>query len=114
MGAGFHGGFGNTRGSREHYNKTLHTGRQGKHIVGNNNYQEGRSIFLGNMSDAAKLIKEFSGKGTFIGKDKERVDFGKVIGYFTDIRTGEKIPTTMGIIHYSKNGAHIVPSNPKK
>lgn len=44
----------------------------------------------------------------------ERVDFGKIIGYYVDPQTGKKHPTTMGIIHYSKNGAHIVPSKPKK
>lgn len=41
---------------------------------------------------------------------KERVDFGKVIGSYVDPVTGEKIPTTKGIIHYGSKGVHIVPS----
>ena len=28
-------------------------------------------------------------------------------------KTGKKYPTTMGIIHTSKDGSHIVPSKPK-
>lgn len=46
-------------------------------------------------------------------KGKERVDFERVIGYYKDDSTGKSYPTTMGIIHYSKSGAHIVPSKPK-
>ncbi|HGN0020513.1 TPA: polymorphic toxin type 50 domain-containing protein [Proteus mirabilis] len=44
---------------------------------------------------------------------KERVDFGKVIGNFVDKDTGQAIPTTRGIVHYGKNGVHIVPSRQK-
>ena len=43
---------------------------------------------------------------------KERVDFGKVIGKYTDPKTGVSTPTTKGIINYSKNGIHIVPAKP--
>jgi hypothetical protein len=66
------------------------------------------------MTDATKLIEEFSGKGTKLVNGRERVDFGKVIGYYVDQTTGEMLPTTMGIIHHSKNGSHIVPCKPKK
>ena len=113
MGAGYHGGFGNTKGSKKHINNALHKGRQGKHIVENNNYIPGRSIFSGSLNDAQKLITKYSGKGTYIGEGKERVDFGKVIGYYVDKMSGKKYPTTMGIIHSSKEGKHIVPSKPK-
>ena len=34
------------------FTKKLHLGRQGKHIVGHNNYKKGRSIFSGSVSDA--------------------------------------------------------------
>jgi filamentous hemagglutinin len=43
---------------------------------------------------------------------RERVNFGTIIGNFVDDDTGRSYPTTNGIIHYSKKGAHIVPSNP--
>ncbi len=88
--------------------------KQWKHIVGSPYYQEGKSVFYGTVDDADKLIKEFGGKGVMIGKDRERVDFGVVIGEYISLRDEKPMPTTIGIIHYSKNGAHIVPANPVK
>jgi Bacterial toxin 50 len=41
------------------------------------------------------------------------IDFGEVIGYNVDLN-GIKTITTWGKIHYSKTGAHIVPTIPKK
>ncbi|WP_167496293.1 polymorphic toxin type 50 domain-containing protein [Campylobacter concisus] len=32
---------------------------------------------------------------------KERIDFGKVIGYYID-ENGNKLSTTKGIVHYGK------------
>ena len=112
-GAGYHGGFGHTKGAEKQTNKLLHKGQQEKHMVGSNNYIPGRSIFSGSLNYAKKLIAEFSGKGNSVGMGKERVDFGKFIGYYVDKETGKKYPTTMGIIHSSKDGKHIVPSQPK-
>ena len=37
---------------------------------------------------------------------------GKPIGKYYDRDTGEYIETTRGMIHYGKDGAHIVPSEP--
>lgn len=45
---------------------------------------------------------------------KTRVDFGKNIGTYVDPETGKSAETTVGIIHNSKKGAHIVPARPKK
>lgn len=112
MGAGYHGGFGKTKGESLH-KKIIHIDRQNKHIVGNKNYVEGKSIFLGTIKDAAELIREYSGKGQLIGNGKERVDFEKIIGIYIDKETGKRYPTTMGIIHSSKHGSHIVPARPK-
>ncbi|MFP7287634.1 polymorphic toxin type 50 domain-containing protein, partial [Shouchella clausii] len=42
------------------------------------------------------------------------VDFGEPIGKYYDRDTGNYVETTRGLIHYSKNGAHIVPSEPLK
>ena len=60
-----------------------------------------------------ELLNRFSGKGVMIAPERERVDFGKIIGYYVDKTTGIKYPTTMGLIHYSKKGSHIVPAKPK-
>jgi transposase protein len=42
------------------------------------------------------------------------VNFNKNIGIYIDPVTGNQTPTTMGIIHYSKNGYHVVPAKPKE
>jgi len=43
---------------------------------------------------------------------REVVDFGQKIGKAYDMKTGKYIETTRGTIHYSKDGAHIVPAKP--
>ncbi len=92
--------------------KTIHSGKQGKHIVGHNNYKTGKSILDISEEKANDFLKKFTGKGTPLGNNKERVDFGEVIGQYVDPKTGKAYETTKGIIHYSNNGAHIVPANP--
>lgn len=42
---------------------------------------------------------------------KERIDFGQNIGNAKD-QAGNSTPTTKGIVHYAKDGSHIIPSNP--
>ncbi|MDR1184050.1 MAG: hypothetical protein LBK67_04565 [Coriobacteriales bacterium] len=101
-------------GSVHGFPATLHEGRQGKHMPGHNNYVKGRSIFYGSTEDAQRLIREFGGRGTWRGKNKETVDFGRIIGKHIDRDTGESTATKWGTIHYSKSGAHIVPSRPRK
>lgn len=98
--------------SQKATNTNIHPGKQGKHIPGHNNYQEGKSIFEGSLDDAQQLVNDFSGKGVRISDSKERVDFGQIIGQYVDPTTGESFDTTVGIIHYSKNGSHIVPAKP--
>ncbi len=110
MGAGYHGGFGNTRGASTKY--SIQKDRQGKHMVGHRNFKIGRSIFDGTFDDAEQLVKQYAGTGITIGEGKERVDFGKIIGQYVDQETGKKYPTTIGVIHYSKDGCHIVPARP--
>lgn len=92
--------------------KKVHPGRQGKHILGHNNYKNGKSIFSGTLDDAQKLIKEYSGTGQKINSNSERVNFNRVIGKFVDEATGKAYDTTIGTIRYSKDGAHIVPARP--
>lgn len=94
----------------------LHEGAQGKHIPQHNNYDPSkeRSIFHGSMKDAQRLIDKFAGTGQPTGHQRERVDFGEIIGTYINSDTGKRFPTTQGIIHYGKHGAHIVPSKPKE
>ncbi|GIO91380.1 hypothetical protein J31TS3_26070 [Paenibacillus lactis] len=96
-------------------------GAQEKHIPNTPNYKQeiangkNKSIFYGDNKAAQELLDEFAGKGQLLPKgNKERVDFGKPIGKYYDSDTGEYLETTRGIIHYGKDGAHIVPSEPLK
>lgn len=86
--------------------------KQGRHIVGNRYYISGRSIFAGTIETAQTLLNEYAGTGEMLGGYKERVNFGRVIGKYVDPATGTQTDTTMGIIHYSNTGAHIVPARP--
>lgn len=109
---------GSGSGNRNHYYdkypKSIHEGRQNKHIVGSDNYTSDHSIFSGTLDDAEKLVKEYSGTGQYVNDNTERVDFGKQIGYYVNRETGERYPTTVGPIRYSKKGTHIVPARPKE
>ena len=55
---------------------------------------------FGTVEDIQELLTEFSGKGTPINANKERVDFGRIIGQFYNTETNQLLDTTMGIIHY--------------
>lgn len=90
----------------------IHEGRQGKHIVGHQNYIEGRSILSMTLEDAQGLMDAYAGTGEWIGDNKERVNFGRVIGKYKNPQTDEEDETMVGIIHYSGKGAHIVPARP--
>ena len=56
------------------FDTTVNAGKQGKHIIGNNNYIEGRSFFNGTVGDAQRLVDEFAGTGEWISTNKERVN----------------------------------------
>lgn len=99
-------------------NVKLDAGNQNKHIRGKHNFIESRSEWI--HPDPELKIKQLAGKGQRVvgeaGKPgfKERVDCGEIIGYCVNKTKGERKPTTMAIIHYNQEGAHIVPANPKK
>jgi filamentous hemagglutinin len=89
-------------------------GAQGKHIPGHNNFREGRSVLTADPEELGR----YAGTGqslnsTPIGMpgSKERVDFGQHIGTTLD-EAGNASDTTVGIIHYSSRGIHIVPARP--
>ncbi|WP_283610441.1 polymorphic toxin type 50 domain-containing protein [Faecalispora anaeroviscerum] len=94
----------------------INMGQQNKHIPGTNSYKQ--ELANGKLksilsADPQQLLGDFAGTGRKIGTNKERVDFGSVIGKYVNPETGEVVDTTVGIIHYGKNGAHIVPARPK-
>ncbi|WP_303840137.1 polymorphic toxin type 50 domain-containing protein [Apibacter mensalis] len=93
--------------------KTIHSGKQGKHIVGHNNYEVGRSIL---EADAQKLLDAVHAGNVksmrVINESKTSVDFGKVIGSYINPETGKAVSTNVGTVINSKTGAHIVPARP--
>lgn len=105
---------GKTKSNFDFFPKNINPDKQGKHIPGHNNFQPGKSELTISMSEANSLVKTFSEHGTAIGSNKERVDFGRIIGYYVDPETHKKLRTSIGIIHYSKSGTHIVPARPKE
>jgi hypothetical protein len=93
----------------ESLSKNIHSGQQGKHILGHNNFVPGRSPLIEGI-DPQKLLD-----GIHLGqypivrvtpRSQPIVDFGFPIGLY------EGNPTRYGIIHSGRNGAHIVPANP--
>lgn len=72
-------------------------------------------------SNPQKLVDDFAGKEIKVGHAKsgvsgyrELVNFEEFIGFAVDDKTGERIATTWGKIHYAKDGVHIVPTKPRK
>lgn len=87
----------------------IHVGKQGKHILGHNNFQPGKSELT--HPDPQRLLDGFVGTGVRHG-NKEVVAFGILIGVYV-APNGIRSPTTRGTIHYDAKGyAHIVPAAP--
>ncbi|SHJ88425.1 phage putative head morphogenesis protein, SPP1 gp7 family [Caminicella sporogenes DSM 14501] len=96
--------------------KTIHEGKQGKHIIGHNNFIDGRSYLTISIEKAQELVNKYAGTGKlqFNKKGewnkKELIIIDREIGVNVNNNTGEKTPTNKFIIHYSKSGTHIVPT----
>lgn len=110
---------------REAYivNAKIHWDRQNKHIQGKHNFDPSRGHITLENNMLETLIKEHAGKGQKVNKSapfspgyKERIDFEMQIGTFALKGVGDEtifMPTNRGILHYSKEGVHLVPSAPK-
>jgi len=97
----------------------LHAGQQGKHIEGSKNNNDPTRSTL--TADPQELLNRFAGRGEKRGHlpvgqpgSKEAFDTGEEVIGIHRPRDGISAPTTRGIIHYSKRGAHIVPATPRK
>ncbi|MGN7328013.1 T7SS effector LXG polymorphic toxin [Bacillus pumilus] len=93
-------------------------GAQEKHISDAPNYKQEiangkkKSIFYGDNKKAQELLDKHAGTGHIPSKGREVVKFDQKIGKAYDLETGKYIETDRGTIHYSKDGAHIVPTKP--
>lgn len=99
----------------------IHWGQQGKHLRGKHNFDPNRGEIT---VDPRELFKRAgtgqSANGIPIGQagSNERVDFQYVIGFYVSndpkrLVPPPGIPTTVGMIHYGKKGAHVRPAAPK-
>ena len=74
--------------NKENYPSELEEGKQGKHIEGYLNFIPGKSKLTITLDKAKELVNQFSGKVEIVGveeiSNKERVDFGEVIGLVKD------------------------------
>jgi RHS repeat-associated protein len=93
----------------------IHAGKQGKHIVGHNNFESGRSILRADPEVLALRAGTGAPANSIpVGQpgSRERIVFDHVIGQNVD-GAGVASDTRVGIIHYSKDGIHIVPGKPQ-
>lgn len=101
------------------YNLGINEGRQGKPIIGHNNYVEGKSYLLKEVKPQ-EFVNQYVGTGDIrrsINGDwtnKQFYEHDSDIGYWVDQETGKAILTNRISISYSKNnGKHVVPAIPK-
>ncbi|EKN4924819.1 polymorphic toxin type 50 domain-containing protein [Yersinia enterocolitica] len=71
------------------------------------------------ITASSEVLLQKVGSGQQVGNvairipgSKERINYGQVIRNYIDPQTGISTPTTKGIVHYGKNGVHIVPARP--
>ena len=96
-------------------NKDLNTTHQNRHIRSSGGYIEGRS-YLYDFVDPKALIDLYHGTGSIRFSEsgrwvnKEFITLDMDIGVHVEQMTGQETSTNSFSIHYSKKGAHIVPS----
>lgn len=71
-----------------------------------------RSIIFRDADGLQKLLDEKAGTGEFVAGNKEKVNFGQPLGQYVDPVAKTKVMTTVGVIHYTAEGAYIVPARP--
>ncbi len=88
----------------------IHQGRQDKHILGSNNYKNGRSYFIISNNEIKSIINDKAGTGKRVG-NKEKITVDKIIGVNVNKKHSFKTLTDTANIHYSQDGAHLVPTH---
>lgn len=96
------------------FTTVLHFGKQVKHLPGQPNHDASKSTITVSILELQHLVELKAGTGIWHPPNREVINFGIVIGVFSDPKTGRGRPTTRGTIHYSKTGAHVVPAQPDK
>ena len=91
----------------------IHFGKQAKHLEGAKEQIQGKSPITVGIVRIQELVAEYAGTGEWKSGNREVVDFKEIIGRYRDRFSGEEFETSWGTIHYSKTGAHVVPSDPR-
>ena len=97
--------------------KTINPEKQNRHILGTAEYTQGRSYIYGDINAAQTLVNNHHGTGTPMfdkngnWKKKEVVKVDADIGVNVDVKNQTQQATNRFVIHYSKTGTHIVPTN---
>ncbi len=103
---------------REVYGFTteIHFGRQAKHMPGQPEYDPSRSPVTVDILTIQRLVLRYAGDGKRYesSPNKEIVNFEQVIGMYRYSSSDPGLPTTWATIHYSQNGAHLVPADPRR
>ena len=98
---------------------TVHSDKQGKHIVGHKTFQSGKSYLAAasvkeGLEFSQYLTNKYAGTG-LLKRDrrgnwvsKEKIEAQEVVGYVRK-DDGDIVSTKCFMIHYSKTGVHIVP-----
>lgn len=97
------------------FTTAIHFGKQAKHLPGQPNHDSSKSTITIGIQELQRLVELKAGTGRRLqGKAKEIVDFGTTIGLYRATPNAPGVPTTLGTIHYSKTGAHVVPARPSQ
>lgn len=90
----------------------LKVGKQENHLNNMENIKK-KSQFKNTIEEIELVYKENRGSGEFIRRDKsqltELIEDNRLDGYCIN-REGNVVTTKRAIVHYSKNGYHIVPT----
>lgn len=103
----------------EAVNKNINPEKQNRHVRESDSYKEGRSYIFGGIEEAQELVSKYHGTGepqfTVAGKwkNKELVKVDFDMGVDVDEDTRMETTTNRFVIHYSKTGAHVVPTSRK-
>lgn len=110
---------------RKNANLRIHDGKQGKHVIGHNNFDPNGKKSILTHSNPSALAEKYAGRGiasdcsdprALPGKAgyKELVNCGEFVGIVVDRETNKRTATTWIKIHYGEDGIHLVPVVPPK
>lgn len=96
---------------------SVEDGKQGKHLVGHNNYIAGRSYFEQGttVKQIQQAVNKYAGSGRVELKrdrkpsNKEVIRIPELTGYDVDKLSGNVYKTHLFKVHYSDKGVHLVP-----